>query len=514
MLSGYEPSLISFLESGFKNGFSLHFEGEIHSIESKNLLSANENPEIVDAKLRKELEAHRLAGPFPSPPFSVFRVSPLGAVPKKTPGEFRLIHHLSFPKGTSVNDGILSVNTSVHYATIEDAIGFIKRTGSGCFMAKTDISNAFRIIPIHPDDYPLLGIKWRDAYYYDRCMPMGCSSSCKTFETFSTAVEWVAQHKLNINSILHLLDDFLIVAPTEKICRDQLNLFLELCSYLGIPIAPQKTVGPATVLQFAGIELDTQQLVARLPQEKVDKCIALITNFLHRKKVTLKDLQSLIGLLNFACSVVIPGRAFLRRLIDLTIGINAPSHLVRLSLSTKGDLRVWLSFMQEFNGKYFFLNEVWSNSIKLKLFTDAAGSLGFGAIFGSEWCNGKWPDSWIGKNIAFLEFFPIVLSLCLWGHKMQNQCILFFTDNEALVHVINKQSCRDKSLMSFVRQLVSVCLKHNILFRAKHIPGVHNTLADCLSRLQVQRFRELAPAHMNLQPTEIPHTLLPKNWVI
>jgi hypothetical protein len=136
------------------------------------------------------------------------------------------------------------------------------------------------------------------------------SSSCKTFETFSTAVEWVAQNKLNIPSILHLLDDFLIVAPTEKLCRDQLNLFIALCNYLDIPIAPEKTLGPSTVLQFAVIELDTQQLVTCLPQDKVDKCVDLIDNFIHRKKVTLRDLQSLIGLLNFACSVVIPGRAF------------------------------------------------------------------------------------------------------------------------------------------------------------------------------------------------------------
>ena len=78
--------------------------------------------------------------------------------------------------------------------------------------------------------------------------------------------------------------------------------------------------------------------------------------------------------------------------------------------------------------------------IKLKLFTDAAGSIGFGAIFGNAWCYRRWPDHWLHRNIAILEFFPIVLSLCLWGDKMCNRSILFFTDNEALVHVINKQS--------------------------------------------------------------------------
>ena len=82
-------------------------------------------------------------------------------------------------------------------------------TGQGCFMAKTEIENAFRIIPIRPEDYGLLGMQWQDLYYYDRCMPMDCSFSSLTFETFSTALEWIAHSRLNMSYILHLLDDFL-----------------------------------------------------------------------------------------------------------------------------------------------------------------------------------------------------------------------------------------------------------------------------------------------------------------
>jgi hypothetical protein len=113
--------------------------------------------------------------------------------------------------------------------------------------------------------------------------------------------------------------------------------------------------------------------------------------------------------------------------------------------------------MSTFNGRSFFLDDRWQNSSKLNLFTDAAGGIGFDAIFGTEFCHGFWPDHWRHRNIAILEFYPIVLSLYLWGHKMANHSKLFFTDNEALVHVINKQSCKDKALMFFVRQLVLVC---------------------------------------------------------
>lgn len=102
--------------------------------------------------------------------------------------------------------------------------------------------------------------------------------------------------------------------------------------------------------------------------------------------MTLKELQSLIGSLNFACSVIAPGRAFLRRLIDLTRGAILPHHFIRLRHEVKvlRRLRVWLSFLSSFNGISSFRDDNWCNSNKLNLFTDASGSIGFGAIFGRE----------------------------------------------------------------------------------------------------------------------------------
>lgn len=100
-LSGYDHSIVQLLESGFTSGFPLHFDGPRCSQEAPNLLSTIQNPEVVSAKLSKELDAHRLAGPFSSPPFPIFRISPLGWVPKKVEGEFRLIHYLSYPRGSS-----------------------------------------------------------------------------------------------------------------------------------------------------------------------------------------------------------------------------------------------------------------------------------------------------------------------------------------------------------------------------------------------------------------------------
>jgi len=103
-------------------------------------------------------------------------------------------------------------------------------------------------------------------------------------------------------------------------------------------MAPEKTYGPVTTLSFSGIELDSVLLEACLARDKLDKCRSLISEFLQRKKDTLKEIQSLTGLLNFSCPVARPDRAFLRRLIDLTLGIHSPEHKIWLNKEVKEDL--------------------------------------------------------------------------------------------------------------------------------------------------------------------------------
>ena len=125
----------------------------------------------------------------------------------------------------SVNDFIPSEKSTVHYASISDAIAMIKSIGRGSYMSKIDINSAFRIIPIHPDDYHLLDMKWNNSYFFDRCLPMGCSSSCAIFEAFSTSLEWLAKHFLGTSGVLHILDDFLFIAESESKCRSDLSKF-------------------------------------------------------------------------------------------------------------------------------------------------------------------------------------------------------------------------------------------------------------------------------------------------
>ncbi|XP_006825070.1 uncharacterized protein LOC102807130 [Saccoglossus kowalevskii] len=183
-------------------------------------------------------------------------------------------------------------------------------------------------------------------------------------------------------------------------------------------------MGTNTSMVFAGIELDTVQGECRLPQDKLLRCRSLIDTFLVRRKVMPKEIQSLVGTLNFACIVVVPGRAFLRRLIDLTKCIKKPNFYIRLTKEVKADLLVWKQFLDSYNGKTHFMDAIWHSSESLCLFTDAAGSLGYGGIFSSHLFFGEWPADWEVLNIAVLELFPIMLALEVWGHYLSNKQVL------------------------------------------------------------------------------------------
>jgi hypothetical protein len=102
-------------------------------------------------------------------------------------------------------------------------------------LGKTDVEDAFRNIVIHPSDYHLLGFTWNGLYYYDKCLSMGATSSCKIFENFSCALQWIMETKYQVTGMSHILDDFLFVGPpkSDKFQQD-LDKFLTLCSKLGV----------------------------------------------------------------------------------------------------------------------------------------------------------------------------------------------------------------------------------------------------------------------------------------
>ncbi|KAJ1165686.1 hypothetical protein NDU88_006103 [Pleurodeles waltl] len=216
-------------------------------------------------------------------------------------------------------------------------------------------------------------------------------------------------------SSLHYLDDFLFIGKAgSSECSVSLIAFQHLSPSLGVPVAPGKTQGPTKCLTFLGIEIDSPEGMCRMPEDKVIAMKADIRQVLSRDKATLSTTQSLLGRLNFAARIIPAGRIFARRLARATVKIKKAHHMVCFSAGLKEDLRMWLSFLEGFNGALLWRTP-WCTSQQLQLVTDALGREGFGAILDREWCAVKWPNAWrkhgLTKNITVLEMFPIVLSL-------------------------------------------------------------------------------------------------------
>lgn len=485
------------LIEGFSDGFWLPKFSGIGCTLVNNLKSVDQFSDVVYSKIFKEISDGRIAGPFSSPPFENFRISPLGIVPKKEKNSFRLIHHLSFPTGQSFNDQIDTNLSSVTYASYEDALSKLRYLGKGALMAKADIKSAFRLLPINPECFNSLGFFFDKKFYFDKCLPVGCSLSCFYFESFSSFLEWVVSVQSDSQFLLHYLDDFLFLGLANSLdCTFLLDTFFRICSDFGIPLAQEKTAWPSTCLEFLGITIDSELMEFRLPEEKINKLSALLLIIIRKKKVCLKEMQSLLGLLAFASRIMPIGKVFSRKLYVSISGLKSPFSHVRITHDMREDLLVWLQFLTHFNGK-----SVWQEEFILDkdffLFTDAAGSCGFAAIWQAHWCadhwNPKWQQKGLLKNIVLLELFPIIVALKIWGHYFKNKRILIRTDNKGVMYAINCLTSKSPPVIVLLCYLIFKCLHLNIWLKAIHVSGKDNDLADSLSRFQMDRFFQLFP---------------------
>lgn len=501
------------LSDGFTAGFRLNYVGPRGHVFSNNLLSTKVHKQETFKKLQEEVQLGRMLGPFSKLPISTLRISPIGLVPKSD-GGWRLITHLSHPPGNSVNSYIDPEFCRVTYSSLDQILDKIFELGHKANLAKADIKSAFRLLPIHPADFELLGIQLDGKFFIEKNLPFGLSSSCYLWETFARFIQYLVESRSGFNSIDHYLDDYIFMggAHTQE-CQTLMSTFMSTCNELQIPIAHKKSVGPTTVLPFLGYIIDTNLMMVLIPPEKISKLKTSLEFLLSRKKVTRKDLESVVGLMSF-CSRAIPSsRAFLRRLYDLIAQVKEPFYRIRLGQELKSDIRMWLQFLVNFNGQCFFPEKYWISNDSINLFTDSSGnpSLGCGAYNNGRWAQMQWPSSWrfsdLMRNMSFLELVPIVLAMFLWAPEFTKKKILLHTDNAALCSIINKRTSKDKSIMKLIRPLVLLTMTYNVQFKAFHIESAKNGIADSLSRFQMKRFRRLAPT-ADQSPIPVPEEFL------
>ena len=362
------------------------------------------------------------------------------------------------------------------------------------------------MVPIHPEDCHLLGMKWEEMVYVDAALPFGLRSAPKIFTAVADAIQWIVKRE-GVAHLHHYLDDFLILgAPDSEECAESLHKLLVRFESLKVPIAMDKLEEPTPILTFLGIELDTVALTIRLPKTKLDELKVLILEWLEKRYCSRRELQSIAGKLQNACKVVRPGRVFLRRVFDLLKGTPKKRQFIRLNSSFQSDLQWWHCFLDCWNG-VAMMSDASAHPIDIHLFTDASGSFGCGACWGSKWLQYPWPSEAIGLSIAVKELVPILMAGMLWGDTWRNKRVLVHCDNQAVVEVVNSGSSKDPGLAQLLRCLFFIIAEFQLSLQATHIMGLNNVQADAISRNNLSVFFSQVPDAAHL-PSPVPPALV------
>ena len=442
--SGYDKNEAKFLVEGFTNRFDINYNGPVNrKDESKNIPFHTGNKEILWEKIMSEVKERRYSGPFEKPPFENYIQSLLGLVPKAN-GKMQLIFHLSYNiEMKSVNFHIPHELCTVKYNDLDEAVRqTLSLNAKPVFFAKTDFSNAFRLVPLKISCRKWLLMKAEDPesgqtkYFINNCLPFGSSISCAIFQRISNAVKhiylFLAKKNKLIIFVINYLDDFLFIHLKESLCNKGVRLFLRLCQDLGLKVAAEKTVWGTTRIVFLGILLDGDNLVLGIPMEKKEKAIKMLLEMVDKKKNTIRNLQGLAGYLNFLNKAIFLGRTFTRRMYSKFGGKLdklKPHHHVKLEKEFKQDCETWLSFLR---------NDSWTTVCRpmvdlshnkeapeLDFFTDTSGSKekgGFGCIFGENWSYGTWNEDWMkdqDPSIEYLELAALCIGIFMWSSKLK-----------------------------------------------------------------------------------------------
>ena len=216
--ANYDEKKTEYLCQGFSEGFDICYEGPQYvQRTAPNLkLRVGSHLELWN-KVMVEVRDKRFAGPFEQIPFDYFIQSPIGLVPKDKGKKTRLIFHLLYARtGDSVNSGISKEKCSVKYPDFTDVVKLCLDAGRGCFVAKSDMSMAFRNVPLRKGCWQWLvmmavhPITKKKYYFVDKCLPFGSSISCAIFQDVSNAVTWIVIYRTK-TVIINYLDDYFLL---------------------------------------------------------------------------------------------------------------------------------------------------------------------------------------------------------------------------------------------------------------------------------------------------------------
>ena len=410
----------------------------------------------------------------------------------------RVIVDLSWPKGHSINDAVesdnyMGVDFLLTLPTIDNILNAVKKFGKSCYIAKIDVSRAFRHVPLDPKDINHVGLFWKD-YFIEKSLCFGFKHGSQLFQRLSQSVRFIMSEE-NFHTICYI-DDYVLFGSKEQ-CSKAFHRLSDLVDELGFTISTHKNVMPTTEAVCLGILINTVTSKMSVPPKKLQEIKHMVENWSHKSTCSKNQLQSLLGSLLYVSKCVKHARFFLNRLLQ-TLRANNDKKFIKLGHNFQRDITWFKKFVEKFNGTTFFIKE----KVQGTVFLDACLS-GMGAIHEDEVYHLKVPKNFKSDNIATLEMLNILVAIRVWARKWHSKKITIYCDNEAVVSVLNTGKTRDVKLAAISRNIFMISAENDITFQFSHVKGKNNTVADLLSRW--------TDSESDLQKL---HTLVPKvSWL-
>ena len=494
-LEQYEDKLIIQL---LKFGFPLNAE----NTELQNKIPANQegariNIEELRGYVKNQRAAGTIIGPFRRNPFGRYaRFSPLDTRPKKDSTEQRIIMNLSHPhKGGSVNESINKAFfngqlINLRYPTTDDLAKIIISKGRNCKIFKRDLHKAYKQFFNCPGCIHLLGFVVDDYMYFDLTLCMGAASSAYFCQRVTNCITYIfsQQGYQNVN----YLDDLGGAEEADE-AEKAFQALGTILQNSHITESSSKAAPPNEIETFLGILFNTKEMSLRITGERLEEIRHILSEWGDKEMATLKELQSLLGKLNFAASTIRAGRIFVSRIIT-EITNRRDNSKQNLPDFIKKDIAWWKRFMEPFDGVFLIPDYSWQ--APGRVFTTDACLTGCGGWTADQCFHARFPD-WLLEDrrvsINELETMAIVIGVKIWGDKIKNRNILVHCDNKPTVNIINKGRASNEFAQQCLRELCFVTANHNTVIKVVFKPGITNSKADWLSRYHLSNwYREAA----------------------
>ena len=205
---------------------------------------------------------------------------------------------------------------------------------------------------------------------------------------------------------------------------------------------------------------------------------------------TLKQVQELIGFLQFCMQVIPHSRTFIRGLINFATTFKCNFTLRHIPAYAQSDILWWLGYAQSWNGVQI-LAKPWPT---LHVYTDASGLKGLGSIFEDEWFSCRYPHKFRSRDIHFKEIYAVMQAILRWGHHWEGCHINFHIDNTAIVSALSSGTIWNSQVMNILRSIVMLAARMGFSYSSIWIPSIHNLLTHTAFRFEYAWLFQMAPS--------------------